>query len=101
MAGSNLDARLNPLGHDQAVDITAAALLTAIATVPDTADRVLIQAEGEAVRWTDDGVNPTTTTGMRLENGSDFMYVGDLTTLKFIEEGTSAKINFAFYEGLR
>jgi hypothetical protein len=100
MAGSFLDARLKPLGHAQAVDITTATLLSALVTIPVAASRVIMQAEGDAIRWTDDGVDPTTTTGMRLENGRDIMYPGDLSTLKFIEEGTSAKINFAFYEGL-
>ncbi len=99
MAGTFLDARLIPLGNKKMTDITTATLLSTV-TIPDDADRVLIQAEGDAVRWTDDDTRTVTTTlGIRLEDGSDFMYVGDLTQIQFIELGTSAQINLAFYKG--
>lgn len=65
--------------------------------IPAGAAYALIEADGEVVRWTDDGQNPTTTKGMRLGAGGQMVYEGDLTALRFIEEGASATLNVSFY----
>lgn len=99
MAGTILDARLIPMGNKRMTSLATAILLSTV-TIPTGADRVLVQAESDAIRWTDDGdTTVTTTLGQRLEDGADFMYVGDLTQLQFIRLGTSAQINLSFYRG--
>ena len=71
------------------------------AVAPERAYRCLIQAEGQNVRWTDDGVNdPTATYGMILyaEDGP-YPYEGRLDKLRFIEVLAGAKLNVTYYGG--
>jgi hypothetical protein len=57
----------------------------------------LIVAEGQAVRWRDDGTAPTATVGMPLAVGIPLQYDGDLTNIKFIEQVAGAKLNISYY----
>jgi hypothetical protein len=57
----------------------------------------LIVAETEAVRWRDDGVNPTTTVGMPLAVGVPLQYDGDLSRIKFIEQTSGGVLNISYY----
>lgn len=87
------EGNLHPLGYQQLTSLATAAGLTAVA-----GGRVaIIQAESQAVRWRDDGTNPTTTVGMRIAAGSDYVYTGNISSLKFIEETASAKLNVSVY----
>lgn len=88
-------ANLIPKGFQQLTDITAAAGLT----VPSGATVALLQAEGDNVRWRDDGINPTTSVGILLiaDVNQPYMYQGDLSALKFIETGTDAVLNVVYY----
>lgn len=94
MATSFLDANRDPNGFQQITDLAASVGLT----VPAGSDVAIIQVTDQAVRWRDDGVDPTPTVGMRLAAGSDFLYTGDLSEIEFIEEAAGAIVNVSYYE---
>lgn len=81
------------LGYQQVIDLTIVASLT----VPSGTGVAVIQAEGAAVRWRDDGIAPSATVGMRVPAGSELRYDGDPNALKFIQEGSGAKLNISYY----
>jgi hypothetical protein len=81
-------------GYQQITSLSAATALT----VPTGATSVLITVESQAVRWRDDGTNPTATVGMPLAVGQSIAYAGDLSLLKFIEQTASAKLNVSYYQ---
>lgn len=98
MPGTIADARMTPVGHQQ---LTNANLATAVAlTVPTGAVYALIQAYSAsdvAIRWRDDGTDPTTTVGVRLKN-ADIWYVGNLSAIKLIRESSGVEVNIAYYK---
>ena len=82
-----------PKGYQQITSLAAATALT----VPAGSAYAVITAETQAVRWRDDGTNPTATVGMPLAAGASFNYYGALSAIKFIEQTSSAKINIAYF----
>lgn len=89
----NAQAGLKSLGY---VQITAAAA-TALA-IPAGTILIRIVPEAQAVRWRDDGVDPTAAIGQPLAVGAELVYVGaQMAALKFIEQAASTKINVTFY----
>lgn len=97
----NLKAITTRLGYQQITTLSSATSLT----VPDKDVQglsckpsiALITPEGQAVRWRDDGVAPTSTVGMPLAVGVTLQYDGDLTKIQFIEQVGGAKINISYY----
>ena len=91
------------MGYQQITNVTSPVgltlpntdLTTGVSAIPTTA---LIVVEGQAVRYRDDGVNPTASVGMPILPGSAFFYDGDLTRIRFIETTASAVINVAYYK---
>jgi len=81
------------LGYQQITDASTAVGLT----VPTGANFAMIICEAQAVRWRDDGVNPTTTVGMPLSTGVGFRYDGDLNRIRFIAAVAGAIINISYY----
>lgn len=81
------------MGYQQITSVSSATGLTP----PNGALKAMIVAEGAAVRWRDDGVDPTATTGMPLANGAFFGYDGDLRRIKFIDQVSGAKLNVSYY----
>lgn len=97
----NLKAVTTRLGYQQITTLTSAVGLTVperdlngMSCKPSVA---LIVAEGAAVRWRDDDVDPTAAVGMPLAVGVTLQYDGDLGKIKFIEQAASAKLNISFY----
>lgn len=88
-----LDGRLVPAGYQQITDVSAAVGLT----VPDGATLAVIQAEDQAVRYRDDGTDPTASVGMVIAEGQELVYNGDLSAITFIETTASAKLNVSYY----
>jgi hypothetical protein len=91
-----LPANDQPLGYQQVTSLSSAATLT----VPANAQRALIVAESQAVRWRDDGTAPTGSVGFPLPIGVPFEYTGGfaaLSTIQFIEQTASAKLNVCYY----
>ena len=97
----NLKAITTRLGYQQITSLSSAASLTVpskdVQGLNCKPSIALITPEGQAVRWRDDGVNPTATVGMPLAVGVTLQYDGDLTQIKFIEQTASAKINISYY----
>ena len=85
-------------GYQQITSLSSAAGLT----IPSPQDGSLLKVaviivEGQAVRYRDDNVAPTTTVGMRLLPGDVLEYDGNLNDISFIEETASAKLNVSYY----
>jgi hypothetical protein len=98
----NIKAVTNAMGYEQITSLSAAAALsppsttkTGLAAKPTFA---LIVAETQAIRWRDDGIDPTATVGMPLAAGATLQYDGDLTRIRFIEQTASAKVNVSYYD---
>jgi len=81
------------LGYQQITSVSSASGLTP----PQGATLALIVPETQAIRWRDDGTNPTASVGMPVAAGSYLSYDGDLNRIKFIEQSASAKINVSYY----
>jgi hypothetical protein len=78
--------------------VTTVASLTLPSDKSGTAPNfVMIVAEAQAVRWRDDGVDPTTTVGMPLAVGATLLYDGDLNKIRFIAQVAGGIINSSFY----
>lgn len=83
-----------PLGYQQITNVATSVGLT----VPAGAQRALIQPTGQAVRWRDDGTDPTATVGMRIALNGELFYDGDLSVIEFIQEAAGAVLNIAYYD---
>lgn len=90
---NTFEQQLVPLGYQQITSLSAATALT----VPAGARLALIVAETQAVRFRDDGTNPTASVGIPLSVDVPFPYNGDLRKLRFIEQTASAKLNITYY----
>lgn len=85
---------LRPLGHQQITNLAAAVGLT----IPAGCCMVLITVTTQAVRWRDDGTDPTATIGMPLAVNTELQYhATGLTALKFIEQVAGGVLNAAYY----
>lgn len=85
---------LKVLGY---VQIVGAAVSTGL-TVPAGASRALITVGAQAVRYRDDGVNPTAAIGMPLAVGATLDYNAQgLTALRFIEVVAGTVLDVSFY----
>jgi len=97
----NLKAVTTCMGYQQITNLSSAANLTVPQTTPNGQNGkpvfALIVAEGQAVRWRDDGTSPSASVGMPLAVGIPLQYDGDLTNIKFIEQVGGAKLNISYY----
>jgi hypothetical protein len=85
------------LGYRQVLAATVDAGTT-LSPIPKGTSRVVIQAEAQAVRWRDDGVNASTTVGMLLPAGGTLEYKDNgLPQLGFISATAGAILNITFY----
>lgn len=87
------DEPLRPLGYEQITALSAATGLT----VPSGAHYALVQATAQAIRWRDDGTDPTAAVGMPLLVDEALFYTGELRSLRFIEQAASAEVNVVYY----
>ena len=99
----NLKAVTTIFGYQQITSLSSAQGLTVPAVTPNGGGLnakpsfALIVAEGQAVRWRDDGAAPTASVGMPLAVGVPLQYDGDLNRIKFIEQTGGAKLNISYY----
>lgn len=85
-----------PLGYQQITNLSSAASLS----IPAGTRLILITPEAQAVRWRDDGINPTSSVGYPLAAGAELRYTGwadAQPNLKFIEQAASARLNVMYY----
>jgi len=66
------------------------------AAIPAEATMALIQAQGQNVRWKDDGTAPTASEGHQLLAGESRIF-GNLDTLEFFQEAATATLAVNFY----
>lgn len=94
-------ARYASLGSAQNLTAAPTAGVKSTDTGPQGAYSALIQNQHAtiAIRWRDDGTNPTTTEGMRLLAGQTLEYDGDLDKFAFIEESAGAVLAVNYYGG--
>ena len=72
---------------------------TTTAFVQPGANLALIQVEGTAVRWRDDGVPPTPSSGMLIQPTlTPYEYSGNLSKLSFIAVAVSATVDVSLYK---
>ncbi len=89
-----VDGTLRPVGYRQLASLGSA---TSIPTVSG-AELVMIQAEGQNLRFRDDKIAPTTSVGFQIFAGDSLWYnAADLTDGQLIEESASGKANLLFY----
>lgn len=91
-----------PLGFAQVTGINTAAKFAdnttnLSGTIPAGTNWILIQAEGQAVRWRDDGTDPTATVGQLLAAGDSIGYQTAITKIKFIAAVAGGTVNVSFY----
>jgi hypothetical protein len=97
----NLKAITVCIGYQQITDLTSAVGLT-VPAMDKTGLRqmptiALITPLTGAVRWRDDGTNPSSTVGMPLAAGVTLQYDGNLNGIKFINNGGTAELNISYY----
>lgn len=90
---------LVPKGYCQLTSIdTATALSACSGGIPGGANAAIIEVDSQAIRYRDDGVNPTTTVGMPVASGTTFYYAGPLSLVRVISSTAGAKLNILFYK---
>lgn len=92
------NVRYVPLGYEQLDNLSDAVSLT----VPDGATVALLSVGNTSViRWRDDGVAPTATTGMIINPDINvvggYEYWGSLADIQFIDAGTGATLDVSYY----
>lgn len=94
---------MTPCGYQQfaaGVPDTVQAL-----TVPTTAPQLpmlaIITPVTQAVRYRDDGTNPTASVGQYLAVNVPFYYDGDLKAIRLISATAGAELNISYYYGAR
>lgn len=85
---------MKALGYQQITSLSAATGLT----IPAGASLAICTPETQAVRWRDDGTNPTATVGYPLPVGAELRFdAAQMGAVKFIEQTASAKLNVCYY----
>jgi hypothetical protein len=91
------------MGYQQIVGAVASTALTIPQVDPVTGLKAMpVQAviicDTQGIRWRDDGTAPTASVGMPIAVGTVFVYDGDLTKLRIIQQAATATINVAYYK---
>lgn len=82
-----------PLGYQQITPVPSGTALT----VPTAARVAEICVSTQAVRYRDDGTNPTTSVGIPVPSGSCFQYSGALTAIRFIQQTSPSTLDVSYY----
>ncbi len=93
-AVADVGVRYAALGYQQITSLSAATALT----VPTGATTAVIVAEAQAVRYRDDGTDPSASVGMPMAVAFVLTYTGPLSKIKFIEQTSGAKLNISYYK---
>jgi hypothetical protein len=83
----------SPKGYQQIVGLASSTALT----VPTGATVAFIAVSTQAVRYRDDGTAPTATVGMPVPAGSQLMYSGSLSAVRFIQQTATATLDISYY----
>ena len=96
------DTPLAPRGYQKVTGLGTVKTLTmpVVPAGPGAGVRVravLLKTETQAVRWRDDGVDPSATDGMLIDVGDEFWYAGKVSALRFIETVAGAVLHASLY----
>lgn len=86
--------QVNAAGTVAAFNLTLPAAPSLSPTQPTYA---IIQAEAFALRWRDDGTDPSTSVGMIIPAGGELRYDGDLKKIRLINGAAGAIANISYY----
>jgi hypothetical protein len=95
---------VHPLGVCQlSVSSTAVGLSTCSGGIPFGATYALVQNEGTAARWRDDGTPPTASVGMIISSGTATLpsqsgFSTTLSAVQLIAESGTATLDISFYQ---
>jgi hypothetical protein len=93
-----IEKTMKPLGFKQINNMTVARTLAEGGAIPPGAVYALLMADTQNVRWRDDGLAPTSTSGMLLRTSdAPYLYQGDLDAIQLIQVAATAVLNVAFY----
>ncbi len=91
---------IGPLGYCQLTSVSSAtAISTCSGGIPARTGWAVLCVETAAIRWRDDGTNPTTSVGMPITAGNCFYYSGTMSALSVIAQSGSPVVNISFYTG--
>lgn len=90
----NLGNTATPLGY---VQVTVSSSAVGI-TPPAGATWCVFAVETNAIRWRDDGTNPTAAVGFPQGAGDRWVYPGSLSAIKFIRQSADATLNGVCYK---
>jgi hypothetical protein len=83
-----------PLGYQQITNLSSAVSLT----VPLGTVYIIFKPNAQAIRYRDDGVNPTASLGYPVAAGSEYIYTGACpTALRLIETTAGATLDVLYY----
>jgi len=91
-----VEGNISPLGYQQ-IDTATLASATALTVPAGARIALVVVGGGQAVRWRDDGSDPSGTVGMPIADGATLPYAGDLTKIKFIRVASGAILNVSYY----
>jgi len=85
-----------PAGYEQILPGTVTAV--GLTSIPVGASRAQVAVSVQAVRYRDDGVDPTSAVGFPKAVGSNFVYAGNLSKVKFIAVSGGAVLDVLYYK---
>lgn len=99
-AAADIGIRRTPCGYQQITTLSSATALTIPTNIcgAGTITAAFIVAEAQAVRYRDDGTDPSATVGQPLAVGVLLEYTGSLSKIKFFEQTGGAKLNILYYK---
>ncbi|WP_375272049.1 hypothetical protein [Sphingomonas sp.] len=93
--GAIIGGSFTPAGYRQ---VTATSSVFTLPSPPAGVRRTVIQAEAQALRWRDDGNDPSATVGMLIPSGGELRYDGaSPAALKLIAAAAGAIANVSYY----
>lgn len=88
------DRPTQTLGFEPIADLSS---VVGLPTPSVEAVYVLIQAHTKAIRWRDDGTDPTAAVGHLIPIGKTYRYLGNLLAIRLIEAEASATASVTYY----
>lgn len=86
------------LGYQQSTSLSATSAIN-LPSIPQAAGSVLLSVETQAVRYRDDGTDPTATVGQPVATGQTLCYANDAHAVRIISQTAGATINLTYYSG--
>lgn len=96
-AGADSGVRRAPCGYQQIATLTTSTTLTIPPACGGNPTLAVITPEAQAVRYRDDGTDPTAAIGMPMAVGVTLEYQGSISKIEFIEQTAGAKLNVSYY----